>query len=109
MKLVESQFTKNDNSVEALTARNKVLGSEIDAQKSKIETLKAALENASTSFGETDKRTQNWQIQLNNAQAALIGMERELDENNKAFLPPMVILDRCQTSLAKYSPKHYLP
>lgn len=85
MKLVESQFSKNDNSVEALTARNKVLGSEIDAQKSKIETLRAALENASTSFGETDRRTQNWQIQLNNAEAALNTMERELKENNDAL------------------------
>lgn len=59
MKLVESQFDKNDNSVQALTARNEVLEKSIDAQKSKIETLRNALNNASTSFGETDKRTQS--------------------------------------------------
>ena len=47
MKLVSSQFDKNDNSVEALTARNQVLGKEIDTQKKKIETLRQALENAS--------------------------------------------------------------
>ena len=35
MKLVESQFDKNDNSVQALTARNEVLEKSIDAQKSK--------------------------------------------------------------------------
>lgn len=85
MKLVESQFAKNDTSVEALTSRNKVLGQEIDAQKEKIATLRAALENAASSFGETDRRTQNWQIQLNNAEAALNGMERELNENNAAL------------------------
>ncbi len=85
MKLVSSQFDKNDDSVEALTARNTVLNKEIEAQKQKIETLRAALENASTSFGETDRRTQNWQVQLNNAQAALNGMERELKENNDAL------------------------
>ena len=50
MKLVSAQFDKNDNSVEALAARNKVLNKEIDAQKSKIETLRSALQNASTSF-----------------------------------------------------------
>ena len=83
MKLVSSQFDKNDNSVQALTARNEVLNKEIDAQKQKIETLRAALQNAAESFGENDKRTQNWQIQLNNAEAALNGMERELDDNNK--------------------------
>lgn len=85
MKVVQSQFDKNDDSVEALTARNQVLGKEIDAQKKKIETLRKALENASTSFGENDRRTQQWQIQLNNAQAALNNMEREIDQNQKAI------------------------
>ena len=42
MKVVQSQFDKNDDSVEALTARNQVLGKEIDAQKKKIETLRQA-------------------------------------------------------------------
>ena len=85
MKVVQSQFDKNDDSVEALTARNQVLGKEIDAQRKKIETLRQALENASTSFGENDRRTQQWQIQLNNAQAALNNMERELDQNQRAI------------------------
>lgn len=85
MKVVQSQFDKNDDSVEALTARNQVLGKEIDTQKKKIETLRKALENASTSFGENDRRTQQWQIQLNNAQAALNNMERELDQNQRAI------------------------
>lgn len=85
MKLVSSQFDKNDNSVKALSARNEVLNKEIETQKQKIETLRSALENAASSFGETDKRTQNWQIQLNNAEAALNDMERELDDNNKAL------------------------
>ena len=84
-KLVESQFDKNDKSVEALTARNDVLGKQIEAQKEKIQVLRAALKNAADSFGENDKRTQAWQIQLNNAEAALNGMERELKSNNVAI------------------------
>ena len=85
MKLVESQFNKNDKSVESLSARNQVLNKEIEAQKQKIETLKSALANAAESFGENDRRTQQWQIQLNNAQAALNGMERELADNESAI------------------------
>lgn len=85
MTLVSSQFDKNDRSVQALTSRNEVLNREIEAQKQKIETLRAALDNAASSFGENDRRTQNWQIQLNKAQAELNGMERELGENNKAL------------------------
>ncbi|MED1601738.1 hypothetical protein [Alkalihalophilus marmarensis] len=85
MKLVSSQFDKQDKSIEAVTARNTVLNKEIDAQKDKIGTLEKALENAASSFGENDKRTQAWQIQLNNAKAALNGMESELDENNRTL------------------------
>ena len=85
MKLVQSQFDKNDNSVEALTTRNETLNKQIDAQKDKIATLKSALDNAAASFGENDKRTQAWQIKLNNAEAALNGMERDLKKNNDAI------------------------
>ena len=82
MKLVSSQFDKNDKSVDALTAQNQVLSKEIDEQKNKIELLKQALDNASTSFGENDRRTQQWQIKLNNAQATLNDLEKELKGNN---------------------------
>ena len=85
MKLVESEFGKNENSVQSLTSKNEVLNKQIDAQKDKIETLRKALENASSSFGENDRRTQAWAVQLNNAQAELNGMERELKGNEKAL------------------------
>lgn len=85
MRLVESEFGKNATSVEGLTARNEVLAKQIDAQKSKIEVLRNALQNAAESFGENDKRTQAWQIQLNNAQAELNNMERELRQNEDAL------------------------
>ena len=85
MKLVESEFGKNENSVQSLTSKNEVLTKQLDAQKDKIETLRKALENASSSFGENDRRTQAWAVQLNNAQAELNGMERELKGNEKAL------------------------
>lgn len=80
MKLVQSQFGKNDSSAEALAAKHSALNKQIDAQKQKIEMLQKALDNATESFGENDRRTQNWQIQLNNAKAALNAMEQELEE-----------------------------
>ena len=78
MKLVPSQFDKNDKSTQALASHNQVLTKEIETQKAKIETLKAALENSAESFGENDSRTKNWQIQLNNAGAELNELEKEL-------------------------------
>ena len=101
MKLVSSQFDKNDNSVQALSARNTVLNKEIDAQKQKIETLRQALANASESFGETDRRTQSWQIQLNNAEASLNSMERELNSNNSALEQAKTDIEGTEKSLEK--------
>lgn len=85
MKLVTSQFDKQDNSVQAVTARNKVLNREIDEQKEKISLLEKALKNSTDSFGETDSRTKAWATQLNHAKAELNDMERELDKNNAAL------------------------
>lgn len=85
MKLVSSEFGKNDTSMQAVAARSEVLKKQIDAQKQKIEVLRQALKNASESFEENDRRTQSWQIQLNNAEAALNDMERELKANNDAL------------------------
>jgi phage-related protein len=85
MNLVASQFDKQDRSIDAITARNQVLNKEIDTQKDKIGALEKALENATSSFGENDRRTKAWAIQLNNANAELNGMERELEQNNKAL------------------------
>jgi tape measure domain-containing protein len=82
MKLAASAFDKNETSAASLTAKNQVLAKEIDAQRSKVETLRAALDNSAASFGENDSRTKNWQIQLNNAQATLNGLEKELEGNN---------------------------
>ena len=83
MKLVSSEFDKNVKSVAAVAARNEVLNKSIDAQKGKISTLETALKNSADSFGENDKRTQNWAIQLNNAKDELNGMEREVESNAK--------------------------
>jgi septal ring factor EnvC (AmiA/AmiB activator) len=85
MKLATAEFDRNDKSVAALTARNTELNKQVEAQRDKISTLKTALDNAAESFGENDKRTQNWQIQLNKAETELIGMEKELKNNNNAL------------------------
>ena len=85
MKLVSSLFDKQDNSIEAVTARNKVLNREIDEQKDKVSLLDKALKNSTDSFGENDSRTKAWAVQLNNARAELNGMERELKSNEKAL------------------------
>lgn len=83
LKSVTSQFDTNDRSIKNLSAQNEVLNKQIENQKNKISTLKAALDNAASSFGENDKRTKEWQIKLNNAEAELNKMNRQLEANKK--------------------------
>mgnify|MGYP001314571340 CR=1 FL=1 len=85
MKLVTSQFDKNDNSVEALTAKNTVLNKIIEEQKKKVEELRKGLESATKSYGENDEKTQEWQRNLNNATAKLNEMERQLRVNTETI------------------------
>lgn len=113
MKLAASQFDKNDKSAAALTATNKVLGREIESQKSRISLLsgefdkqnsalsglKNKLEDTKKSFGEGSDEvrkaqreydTQNTVVQkleteLNNATADLNKMERQFSTNNDAI------------------------
>lgn len=85
LRVVNSQFYGNENSVEALSEKNKILRREIENQTQKIQVLRQALENASSSFGENDSRTQSWRVQLNNATVSLHNMERDLTRNNYAL------------------------
>ena len=94
MQLVTSEFGKNNTSVESLTAKNKVLTKEIEAQKSKIETLKAALANSAESFGENDKHTLAWQTQLNKAKVELNDMAREFGASLAAIGTAMIAANK---------------
>ena len=81
MNLVTSEYGKQDKSISGLNAKNKVLIKEIDTQKEKIKILESALDNSAKSFGENDKRTKAWAVQLNNAKADLNKMDSELQKN----------------------------
>src|SRR5574344_882822 len=84
MKAVSSEYDKNDRSVEALTAKNKVLNKEIDEQKNKVKTLESALKNSVDTYGENSKETQQWTVKLNEAKAKLNNLEREVKQNERS-------------------------
>ncbi|MGN1044323.1 MAG: hypothetical protein ACI4PR_06025 [Acutalibacteraceae bacterium] len=82
MRAVSSQFLDNNKSIEAYTAKNQVLGKQIDAQKEKIEKLKQILQKSTEMYGENDKKTQAWATKLNIAEAELNKMQNQLKINN---------------------------
>ena len=82
MKVVTSQYDKNDNSSAKLKATSEVLNKKIDEQKAKINILKSALAQAEAETGKNSDTTKKWQVQLNNAEAELNDMNRELKDQH---------------------------
>jgi len=85
MKLVTSAFGENDKSAQALTARNEGLNKQIDLQKNRVSEYEKILGKLVEKYGESDVRTKNWTIKLNEAKAGLNNFERELKNNIKAI------------------------
>lgn len=83
MRKVQSAYAKNADSVESLAAQNDVLERKILSQTEKIEYLKAALQQSAEKYGESDKRTMQWQTSLNNAEAELNNLNNKMDENKE--------------------------
>jgi phage-related protein len=85
MKKVTSEFIDNKDSLEALTAKDKVLNDQLDKQKEKIDAVKKALENSKTQYGENDEKTKRWQITLNDAESQLNKLNTEIKQNKTAM------------------------
>lgn len=83
MKKLSAEFAGNEKSIEALNAKGDLLQRQLLQQKDKVETLKKALAESAKNFGEADKRTQEWQIKLNSAEAAQAKIEQQIKQTNE--------------------------
>ena len=83
MKKLQAEYKNNASSSEFLTKKSELLERTLLQQKDKVATLREALKNAAEQYGEADKRTQDWQIKLNNAEAAQYDLEHQLEETNQ--------------------------
>ena len=83
MKVVTSQYDKNDNSSQKLKATSEVLNKKIEEQKSKVNLLKSALAQAEAETGKNSDTTKKWQTELNNAEAELNDLNKELKDQGK--------------------------
>jgi hypothetical protein len=79
----KAEYAGNEKSVEALTKRSEIYRKQIEEQQKKIEEMRKALKLATDTYGESDKRTKDWQIQLNRSEADLFKLTRTLEQNEK--------------------------
>lgn len=101
LNLAAEQFRDNAGSVEALTKKNDILERSILTQQEKIEKLKESLQYSAREYGESSEKTNSWKVALNNAEAELSKMQRELDQNTDAIKKMTPPLDKVKKALAE--------
>ena len=80
MKKSTAEFGDNAKGLKALKEQTSQTAEKVELQKKKVETLRGALEQSKEKYGENAKKTKEWQISLNNAEAELAKMTRQLDD-----------------------------
>lgn len=91
MRRVTAEYKGNENSIEALKAKQGVLSEKYAEQAKKVEEARKALERCAQQTGENSEATQRLQRDLNYAEAALFdtdaalqSVENELSEGVQA-------------------------
>ncbi|ADI00478.1 phage tail tape measure protein [Salisediminibacterium selenitireducens] len=82
-KLASSQMSKHGSGLDQLKVKSDSLTKQKEIQRQKVEALKAAHERSVETKGADAKATGDLEIKLNNAQAALEGMDQELANINR--------------------------
>lgn len=85
MNKLTAEYDGNTDSAEFLTQKYDILERQMLTQKDKVEALKQAVADSTEAYGEADSRTQNWIIELNNAEAALANTYGEMGRTQTAI------------------------
>lgn len=85
MRKLQAEYKGNAESTEFLTKKGDLLQRQLQQQQDKVSKLREALQASAEKYGEADKRTQDWIIKLNNAEAAQYDLEHAIEENNNAL------------------------
>ena len=85
MKVVTSQYDRNDKSTSNLAQQNVVLGKKFAEQHEKVTVLTKALADAERETGENSETSKKWRAELNSAQAELNKLGKNIVDNEKAM------------------------
>ena len=107
LKVSQSSVKNFGNTSEQLKIKASSLSEKIELQKKKVEGLRKAYEESVATKGEDANATQNLQIKMNNATAALNKMEIELKEVKEELKQQPTILDSFSKKVDSMNSKLY--
>lgn len=83
MKAAAADFDLTGDEMEYMGRKSRALNSQIAQQENIIRALEGAVADSAAAYGEASAKTDGYRIKLNNAQAALAKLKKELEGSNR--------------------------
>lgn len=83
MKAAAADFNLTGDEMDYLGRKSQSLKGQIDQQEAIIRALEGAVADAAKEYGEASAKTDGYRIKLNNAQASMAKLKKELEDTNR--------------------------
>ena len=83
MKAAAADFDLTGDEMEYMGRKSRALNSQIAQQENIIRALEGAVADSAAAYGEASAKTDGYRIKLNNAQAAMAKLKKELEDSNR--------------------------
>lgn len=101
LKLVSSQYDKNDNSVEALTSKQAVLTHRLEEQKSKLSVLREQYEKMGGEYQQNKEKHEQLVSSYNKEKSELERIGRELGTSSSEYKQQAEVVDKLKEQVEK--------
>lgn len=102
LSYTEASFRGQANTVEALTSKDRLLRKEIEQQTEKVRALEKAMDRAADTYGDNDKRTEEYRQSLYKAKRELVDMQDELKDTDKYLDEARASTNKCAKSIDEF-------
>ncbi len=86
LKLTETQYESNSDSLEALTAKSQKYSQIANTQSKIVAGLSERVKQATSKYGENSKEVDRWKLELTQAETALQKTENSIAQTNEAIV-----------------------
>lgn len=101
LKLVSSQYDKNDTSIEALTAKQTALTHRLDEQKSKLSTLREQYEKMGSEYQQNKEKHEQLVASYNREKSELERIGRELGTTSPEYKKQAEVVEKLKEQVDK--------
>lgn len=101
LKLVSSQYDKNDTSIEALTAKQTALTHRLEEQKSKLSVLREQYEKMGSEYQQNKEKHEQLVVSYNREKSELERIGRELGTTSPEYKAQAAVVEKLKEQVEK--------